>query len=719
MRLGTMDPYQTPQLVQEASNAVHLATQYAQHKVQPDGHWCGPLPSNATVTAEWIFFLQAHQLAISDADRAGYILHFLSTQEADGSWAIAPEYPYGGNLSCTIEAYFALKMLGLPTTRPEMVKARNFVLSHGGIEKMRNFTRIFLAMFGLLPWSCVPQMPPELILLPSWFPGINVYRFASWARVAIIPFTVIRTYEPVYSLPVLNKHKLYTVQPDFLDELWLDPSTKSIPYTVPMLDLLRQNKFITLLFQLADLVLCLVTWCRLTPLRGYALSTCTQWLLDRQEASGNWAGLYTVHLAITALLLHGHSLSSEPVQRGIADLRSEGFLFRHESQSDSKSKHSKQGLWMQSCVSPVWDTFLMVRGLLDTAPPNSPPSTNPLITNALAWARPRQITTHPSPKVRADWSVPRPRLPPGGWAFEYNNMQYPDVDDTVIGLLDYLLHSPTPDTVYSPLVTRAAVWIMGMQNKRDGGWAAFDTDNDSYWLNELPFSDMDALCDGSSPDAAGHALEGFGVLLKIHGKGHDRGLAPLFTSIAASCRVGIAYLEQTQEPFGGWFGRWASNYLFGTSNVLCGLAYFIDDDPRVSRMVRRGVAWLQSVQNEDGGWGEGLDSYVDISRAGKGKSTPSQTAWALMGLMPYVNLGQTDGGLSEAVTKGVKWLLSHQDENHFGPDNGATWSEDVYTGTGFPGHFYLGYDFYRHYFPMMALGRYIRAAEGRPLDGIS
>jgi squalene-hopene/tetraprenyl-beta-curcumene cyclase len=232
-----------------------------------------------TVTAEWIFFLQAHQLPISDADRAGYTLHFLSTQQSDGSWVIAPEYPDDGNLSCTIEAYFALKILGLHSTHPGMLKVRNFVLGHGGAEKMRNFTRIFLAMFGLLPWSCVPQMPPELILLSSWFPGINVYRFASWARVAIVPFTVIRTHEPVYALPVFNRHKLYQVQPDFFDELGLDPSTKSIPYTIPTLQLLRQKKFLTLLFQIADLVLCL--WCG----GGSRLSVATPCLYARNGFS--------------------------------------------------------------------------------------------------------------------------------------------------------------------------------------------------------------------------------------------------------------------------------------------------------------------------------------------------------------------------------------------------------------------------------------------------
>ena len=405
-----------------------------------------------------------------------------------------------------------------------------------------------------------------------------------------------------------------------------------------MLQLLCQNRLVTLLFQLADLFLCFVVCCRLTPLRHHSLSVCTQWLLDRQEPSGNWAGLYTAHLAITALLLQGHTLASDPVRRGIDDLRSDGFLFRHEAQTDANSKHSKQGLWMQSCVSPVWDTFLMVRGLLDTAPvpPNSTDTTtninptaplipddevkvdtNTLITTALAWARPRQITTHPLPSskttlspFKADWSIPRPLLPPGAFSFEYSNTHYPDIDDTVIGLLNYLIHDPSPSTLYSPLVIRATTWIMGMQNKTDGGWAAFDTDNDSYWLNGLPFSDMDALCDGSSPDAAGHVVEGFRVLLKVRkkvgrgdgekmgwrgeAKGGD-GFDALFARVAASCRLGISYIERAQEEFGGWFGRWASNYLFGTSNVLCGLVYFLDDDPRVSRMVQRGVAWLQSV----------------------------------------------------------------------------------------------------------------------------
>ena len=363
---------------------------------------------------------------------------------------------------------------------------------------------------------------------------------------AIIPFTIIRTREPIYALPVPNRHQLFQVQPDFLDELWLDPATKSIPYRVPILQLLHQNRLVTLLFQLADLFLCLVVWCRLTLLRHHSLSVCTQWLLDRQEPSGNWAGLYTAHLAITALLLQGHTLASDPVRRGIDDLRSDGFLFRHEAQTDANSKHSKQGLWMQSCVSPVWDTFLMVRGLLDTAPvpPNSTDTTtninptaplipddeakvdtNTLITTALAWARPRQITTHPLPSskttlspFKADWSIPRPLLPPGAFSFEYSNTHYPDIDDTVIGLLNYLIHDPSPSTLYSPLVIRATTWIMGMQNKTDGGWAAFDTDNDSYWLNGLPFSDIDALCDGSSPDAAGHVVEGFGVLLKVRKK---------------------------------------------------------------------------------------------------------------------------------------------------------------------------------------------------------
>jgi squalene-hopene/tetraprenyl-beta-curcumene cyclase len=674
----------------EAEHALQLATQYARDKVHDDGHWLGPMSSDVTITAEWLYLVQSIGRTISDQDNQAYRYHFLSCQQDDGSWAVAPNYPYGGNLSATIEAYLALKILGLSSDDDAMKKAREYILANGGAENMRIFTRFHFAMFGLLPWSAVPQMPPELIFLPSWFP-VNLYKFSSWSRITIVPFLVIRTHEPTYPLP----NGPARLENDYLDELWLDPKNKDIPYAKPVVHLLRTN-WTALLFQLADLLIWFFCLLGLTPFRRWALRSCTNWLLDRQETSGDWAGIFPpMHLSIYALLLQGYKLDSDPVVRGLAGL--DRFCYEDE----------KHGLWMQPCVSPVWDTFLMVRGLLDakTVDPS-----NSLVTRGMDWTKARQIFVRDG-----DWRVYRPKLEPGGWSFEYDNTLYPDVDDTAAGILSFLKQDPSQ--VYSHHVVRATVWILGMQNA-DGGWAAFDVKNDAHFLNSIPFSDMDALCDLSCPDIVGRVLEAFGLMMQIHARYSKKQPLfekALFDAIAVACQRGLVYLERTQESFGGWFGRWGTNYVYGTSNVLCGLEYF-PDDPKAKRVIPAAVHWLESVQNSDGGWGERLDSYVDITRAGKGESTPSQTAWALMGLIPYSSPTTT------AVSKGVQWLLSTQIE--FKPDmsNGndiidkkkkiaGTWEQEEHTGTGFPGHFYLGYDLYRHYFPMMALGRYVRALD--------
>jgi squalene-hopene/tetraprenyl-beta-curcumene cyclase len=675
----------------EAVRAVNLATKYAKDNVHDDGHWLGPMSSDVTITAEWLFLLQSIGREINGKDNESYRYHFLSSQEEDGSWAVAPRYPYGGNLSATIEAYLALKILGVSPDDPAMRKAREYILKHGGAEKMRIFTRFHFAMFGLLPWQAVPQMPPELILLPSWFP-INLYKFSSWSRITIVPFLIIRVHEPIYSLPNgLARH-----DNDFLDELWIDPTSKNVPYTKPFLNLLYKN-WVALLFQVADTFLWILCLLNLTPFRRWALATCTTWLLDRQEVSGDWAGIFPpMHLSIYALLLQGYSLESDPVQRGLVAL--DRFCFEDE----------KHGFWMQPCVSPVWDTFLMIRGLLDA---NTVDPQGKLVTQGLEWTKARQLFLKDG-----DWRVYRPTLEPGGWSFEYDNSFYPDVDDTAAGILSFLKHDP--EQVYSRHVLRAAIWILGMQNA-DGGWAAFDVNNDALFLNSIPFSDMEALCDLSCPDIVGRVLEAFGLMLKIHRNSSEKQQIcenALFDSIELSCKYGLAYLDRTQESFGGWFGRWGTNYIYGTSNVLCGLAYFTELQ-KVEQIIPPALRWLESVQNPDGGWGERLDSYVDITRAGKGESTPSQTAWALMGIIAHSKPAV------ESVIKGVQWLVSRQQlrksastqsgkgEVGVAHSGSGTWDQEEHTGTGFPGHFYLGYDLYRHYFPMMALGRYIRAVD--------
>ncbi|KAI1377006.1 putative squalene-hopene-cyclase [Hypoxylon crocopeplum] len=652
-----------------AEHALRLATQYALSTVKEDGHWLGPMSSDVTITAEWIFLLQSIGRAISEEDRAAYRYHFLSSQQGDGSWPIAPQYPHGGNLSATIEAYLALKILGLEPDHTAMRKARDFVLAHGGMEEMRIFTRFHLAMFGLLPWSTVPQMPPELMLLPSWFP-VNIYKFSSWARITIVPFLVIRTREPVYALPN-GRHG----NNNYLDELWCDPNKKSVSYSKSAFDLWSTDK-IAFLFQMADLLIWLFVFIGLIPFRNWAIRFCISWILERQEESGDWAGIFPpMHLSIYALLLEGYELDDDPVQRGLEAL--DRFCYQD----------AQRGKWMQPCVSPVWDTFLMVRGLCDS---NVIDKNDELLTRGLSWTRARQLFVK-----HGDWRVYRPQLIAGGFSFEYVNTWYPDVDDTAAGILAFLKQDPS--SLYSAHVLRAAVWILGMQN-RDGGWAAFDVGNDALFLNSIPFSDMDSLCDPSSADIVGRVIEAFGLMLQLFAQSKLKEHEDVFQAIATSCFRAIGYLQRTQEPTGSWYGRWGTNYIYGTSNVLCGLSYF-SAQPRVRAMSAQAVQWLVSVQNADGGWGERLDSYTHPERAGVGESTPSQTAWALMGLLPYT-LPESD-----AVTRGVTWLITAQIDQ--GKHGEATWSEAVYTGTGFPGHFYLGYDLYKHYFPMMALGRYV------------
>ncbi|KAH8896965.1 putative squalene-hopene-cyclase [Thozetella sp. PMI_491] len=668
-------------LLANVYNALDLATQHARNLVKSDGHWLGPMSSDVTITAEWIFLIQSLNLPVSVTDRQAYRHHFLSSQQPDGSWAIAPRYPHGGNLSATIEAYLALKILGLPIQDPAMTKARAYVLAQGGVEKMRIFTRFHLAMFGLLPWAAVPQMPPELILLPSWFP-INMFRFSSWARITIVPFLVIRTREPIYALPN-GRH----VQNDFLDELWCNSERKLVPYTESFLKLATNNP-VALLFQIADFLIWLLCLVQFVPLRAWALRRCVDWLKTRQEDSGDWAGIFPpMHLSIYALLLEGHTLEDDAVRRGLGALNR--FCYQTE----------EQGRWMQPCVSPVWDTFLMVRGLLDA---RTVETDDELLTRGLEWTVARQITTRVG-----DWHVRCPTGIPGGFSFEYSNTWYPDVDDTAAGILSFIKQDP--NSLTSSHVLRAAAWVLKMQN-RDGGWAAFDVDNDALFLNSIPFSDMDALCDPSSADIVGRVLEAFSLMLEVSSRNQKAKFRSgpsevLLAALLEASNRGITYLEATQEPAGAWYGRWGANYIYGTSNVLCGLMYFTKQ-PRVKKMVSSALRWLESVQNEDGGWGEGLDSYIDSTKGGIGPSTPSQTAWALMALLAHLPAD------TPAITNGIQWLVSSQVDSSRGAAGekpAATWKEDVYTGTGFPGHFYLGYALYSHYFPLMALGRYARA----------
>lgn len=654
---------------EQTSNALKLAINYAWEDVHDDGHWYGELKTNATITAEYVMLYQALGLEKSlKRDREALCQWLLSDQNPDGSWGIAPGYP--GDVSTTTEAYLALKILGISTKSPEMQLACSFAKSFGGVAKVRIFTRIYLAMFGLFPWKAVPELTAELILMPSWA-LINLYSLSSWARSTVVPLLVLSHHQPVYELP-----NGQSVENNFLDELWCNSTDKLVPYTEPILDTLKTDK-IALIFTIIDKVIYQLGGLRYYPLRGYARRQCVKWILEHQEVAGDWAGIFPpMHVGLLALRLEGFNMTDSCIARGIEAV--ERFAWQDK----------EGGKRVQACVSPVWDTVLMSIGLCDAGLSGN----DARLVKAAHWIKRHQLLG-----PEGDWRIYRPNIGPGGFSFEYHNTWYPDVDDTAAAILAFLKQDPT--SASSNHVMKAVGWALGMQNK-DGGWAAFDYENNKLFLNKIPFSDMDSLLDPSTADVTGRILEAFGLLRNVSGK--VKVPEELLKRVDLACNRGVKYLASTQERNGAWYGRWGSNYIYGTSNAVCGLVYYIDSNPEVRLLIQSAIKWLKLVQNTDGGFGEVLDTYKDPTLAGHGKSTASQTAWGAMALLAY--LPPDD----EAVRQSIAYLLASQTEKR---GSGATWPETEYTGTGFPNHFYLGYSYYPHYFPMMALGRYLQKLE--------
>ncbi|KZZ92926.1 Hopene cyclase [Moelleriella libera RCEF 2490] len=656
-----------PELVARAKTSLSEATEFAFNIMKDGTHWYGELQSNATLTAEHVFLYQSLGEPMPDAPL--YRKYLLSRQNDDGSWSIAPYYP--GCISTSVEAYLALKILGVSTDTAEMRKARAWIRKAGGIPKVRIFTRIFLAQFGLFPWDYVPQLPAEFVLVPASAP-VNIYRLSSWARSTVIPLFIIRHHENVYALPNgLSKNN------DYLDELWLNPRQKNVPYSKPLFSTPGQD-ILTLAITAADTAMWFLGGLRKQPLRRYALKRCVRWILEHQEPEGDWAGIIPpMHAGIQALLLQGFKRDDPRVTSAIAAV--ERFTWQDEA----------SGKRLQSCISPVWDTILMTRGLcLGGAVDKN----DARMLEAVRWIKARQQLG-----PEGDWRHYHPTQQPGGWSFEYNNSWYPDTDDTAAAVLALVNQSPA--AVDSVAVTCALQWIFGMQNV-DGGWGAFDINNDRLWLNKVPFSDLEALCDPSSADVTGRILEAYGLVLRNSDKHHVDGA--IVDAITKSTERALYYLASTQETTGSWYGRWGSNYLYGTCHVTNGLAYFVAGNEMVRDMLDAATSWLKAMQNSDGGWGENLETYLDPSLAGIGPSTPSQTAWGLSALLTTCEVDDP------AVVAAVTHLVSTQAPEDAG---GQSWPETRYTGTGFPKHFYIGYTLYRHYFPMMALGKWATRAQ--------
>jgi squalene-hopene/tetraprenyl-beta-curcumene cyclase len=644
----------TPSIALRAAKAIRGAVDHSHATQRSDGHWCAELESNCSITAEYVLMRQALGLPLSPSRQAGLVRYLSDHQTADGSWAIAFGLP--GDLSTTGECYLALRLLGVETTDPRMVKAQAFVLAGGGLEKMRVFTRIHFALFGLFPWDAVPALPAELVLLPPSSP-VNIYSFASWARGTIVPLLVLFHHRPLFALPNGK-----SATNDWLDHLWRDPTDKHVPYTEPLLRIVARHGLAwKSAFSAIDIALRRYGKLRRWPFHGLsarAADACISWMLEHQEKSGDWAGIFPPMVnGVLALFAHGYPLDADPMVRALEAI--ERFTLEDAG-----------GVRVEACQSPVWDTILTMIGLLDCGADDA------RLVRAREWITRLQIN-----EEYGDWKVYNPAGTPGGWSFEYANTWYPDVDDTGAIIIGFLKQDPS--SASSEVIRRAVEWVVSMQNE-DGGWAAFDKANDKTFLNEIPFSDMDSLCDPSTPDIVGRVLEALGLL-------QDR-------RYDAVCARGIEYLRRSQEPEGSWFGRWGVAYVYGTSNVLCGLRQ--QPVPASDPMISRALDWLRTVQNADGGWGEQVQAYADRSLMGKGASTASQTAWALMGLLAYLPADDP------AVLRGIDWLLSRQTDE-------GTWDEEEFTGTGFPRHFYLRYHMYRHYFPLMALGRFVRAQHAR------
>jgi squalene-hopene/tetraprenyl-beta-curcumene cyclase len=584
-----------------------------------DGWWKGLLETNVTIDAEDLFLREF--LGVRDEDDTRRTAAWIrSKQRADGTWANFHGGP--ADLSTTVEAYAALRLAGDPSDAEHMRRTCAFVVGAGGVERTRVFTKIWLALFGLWPWARVPVVPPELIFLPPWFP-LNVYDFACWARQTIVALTVVSSYRPVRPV-AFDVEELRTGGPDLSREL--DAVGKA---------------FIAL-----DRLLHLYERSPVKPLRRAALRRVERWIVERQEADGCWGGIQPPWVySLIALRLLGHTVDGPIVGRGLA-----GF--------DAFTVHQDGMRWIEACQSPVWDTGLAVTALADAGLPPE----HEALTRATEWLAGEEIAH------RGDWSVRRPHLPAGGWAFEFENDWYPDVDDTAEIVLALRQAEQAPEL--DAAARRGVAWTLGMESKT-GGWGAFDADNVRGLMRKLPFCDFGEVIDPPSADVTAHVVE------MLAGEGLDTSR-------------GVEWLLAAQEPDGSWFGRWGANYVYGTGHVLPALV--AAGLPPDHAAIRRGADWLERVQNADGGWGEDIRSYDDRSWAGRGESTASQTAWALWGLHAA---GETD---REPAQRGIEFLVRTQL-----PDGG--WDEPWYTGTGFPGAFYINYHLYRLIFPVSALGR--------------
>jgi squalene-hopene/tetraprenyl-beta-curcumene cyclase len=602
---------------------------------KPDGHWVFELEADATIPAEYV--LLEHFLDRIDAGLEAKIgVYLRSIQGEHGGWPLFHDGAF--NISASVKAYFALKAIGDAPDAPHMIRARDAILGAGGAEQSNVFTRAQLALFGEVPWHAVPVMPLEIMHLPRWFP-FHLSKVSYWSRTVIVPLLVLMAKRPLARNPSgIHIPELFRTPPDRVRN-WIKRP-----------DLSRWSTF----FKYFDSVL------RVLPKRSCksAVSKAVAFVCERLNGDDGLGGIYPA-IANSVMMFDTLGYPPDHPDAAIAWQAVRKLLVIQDDRA-----------YCQPCFSPIWDT-----GLAGHAMAEAGASTDA----ACDWLRSRQILD-----VAGDWSVRRPGLRPGGWAFQYENAHYPDVDDTA--LVGMLLHR-NGDPAHAESIERAKEWILGMQSsgggKLNGGWGAFEPENIHLYLNHIPFADHGALLDPPTSDVTARCVS---FLAQI-------GMPPDDPAMAHA----LAFLRREQEANGSWFGRWGTNYIYGTWSVLCALnAAGVSSGDRA---IRKAVDWLVSVQREDGGWGEDEESYADAPPGLYKEPTPSQTAWAVLGLMAA---GEAE---NPAVARGIAYLARTQR-----PD--GEWEEKPYTAVGFPRVFYLRYHGYRLYFPLLALARYRTLTRG-------
>jgi squalene-hopene/tetraprenyl-beta-curcumene cyclase len=631
-------PWREQDWAQRLENSIERGANHLLSLQAREGFWQGELEADTTLESDYIYYL--YVLGKADPVRieklANYVRH---RQMHDGGWSLYPGGP--SELNATSKAYFALKLAGDSIDAPHMAHAREAVHRLGGLENTNSYVRFYLALIGAVGWELVPSIPPELMLLPNWF-YINIYEFSSWTRGIVVPMMILCALRPNWRLPERAR----------VDELFKNPANKSAAFDWSKQLISWRNFFLAL-----DRGLKLYEKLPWKPLRKKALNEAKTWMLDHIERTEGLAAIYPAMMnSIFALMALGHG-PDDPL------------TFREIKEFSRFEMEEGDTIRMQPCVSPVWDTCIAMVSLEEAGLP----ADHPALVQAADWILSKQVLGP------GDWQIKNKDAEPGGWAFEFRNDFYPDVDDTAFVLMALQRVKFPDEKRMEGAMRRGIQWLLSMQN-RDGGWGAFDRDNDRKFLCNVPFADHNAMIDPSTADVTARVLECLGRFG--------------WTAEHPAVKRALGFLLKDQSDDGSWFGRWGVNYVYGTSGVLRALETV---SLNAKDYCKRAVTWLKTVQKPDGSFGESLRSYDEPLTKGQGPSTPSQTAWGLIGLLAGAETGDP------AIGKAVAYLVHQQAED-------GSWSEPDFTGTGFPSVFYLKYHLYRNSFPVYALARYYNQA---------